>query len=47
MRYDNWSKTEPLLLEKVKIKLRDLDIDFFDYTGKFKPTELVNKITYE
>lgn len=43
MRYDDWAKDEPLLLARVKIKLRDLDIDFFDYIGKFEPTPLLNK----
>ncbi|CAA6825853.1 MAG: FIG01200972: hypothetical protein [uncultured Thiotrichaceae bacterium] len=43
MRYDDWSKNEPLLLERVKIKLRELDIDFFDYSGKFEPVPLTNK----
>jgi DNA phosphorothioation-associated putative methyltransferase len=43
MRYDNWDKDEPLLLERIKIKLRELDIDFFDYSGKFEPTPLINK----
>ena len=46
MRYDNWSKDEPLLLERVKIKLRELDIDFFDYSGEFEPTALINKVEY-
>jgi len=43
MRYDDWGKKEPLLLERVKIKLRDLDIDFFDYSGRFEPTPLIHK----
>ncbi len=43
MRYDDWSKDEPLLLERVKIKLRELDIDFFDYSGEYKPSPLLNK----
>ena len=43
MRYDDWSKDEPLLLERVKIKLRELDIDFFDYSGEFEPVPLLNR----
>ena len=43
MRYDDWNKEEPLLVERVKIKLRELDIDFFDYSGNFKPTPLLNR----
>jgi len=46
MRYDDWIKDEPLLLERIKIKLRDLDIDFFDYSGKFTPTPINNKFLY-
>jgi len=46
MRYDDWNKDEPLLLERIKIKLRELDIDFFDYSGKFEPSPLINKIAY-
>jgi len=46
MRYDDWSKDEPLLLERVKIKLRELDIDFFDYSGEYDPVPLVNKLDF-
>ena len=46
MRYDDWEKDEPLLLERIKIKLRELDIDFFDYSGKYEPTPLINKRYY-
>ncbi len=46
MRYDDWDKDEPLLLERIKIKLRELDIDFFDYSGKFEPAPLVHKSRY-
>ena len=46
MRYDDWNKNEPLLLERIKIKLRDLDVDFFDYGDKFEPTPLINKDIY-
>jgi DNA phosphorothioation-associated putative methyltransferase len=43
MRYDDWEKEEPLLLERIKIKLRELDIDFYDYSGQFEPVPLFNK----
>ena len=43
MRYDDWDKDEPLLLERIKIKLRELDIDFFDYSGEYQPIPLKNK----
>jgi len=47
MRYDDWSKNKPLLLERIKIKLRELDIDFFDYTGKFEPSPLMYKSMFK
>lgn len=43
LRYDDWAKDEPLLVERIKIKLKDQDIDFFDYSGKFQPVPLINK----
>ncbi len=43
LRYDDWSKDEPLLVERIKIKQKDQDIDFFDYSGKFQPVPLINK----
>jgi len=46
MRYDDWGKETPLLLERIKIKMRDQDIDFFDYTGEFEPQPLTNKELY-
>ena len=46
MRYDDWNKDEPLLLERIKIKLRELDIDFFEYRGEFSPAPLLNKERY-
>ena len=46
MRYDDWDKDEPLLLERIKIKLRELDIDFFEYGGKYSPPPLTNKSSF-
>ncbi|NOX66565.1 MAG: DNA phosphorothioation-associated putative methyltransferase [Chlorobi bacterium] len=46
MRYDDWTKDEPLLLERIKIKLRELDIDFFEYNEKYLPPPLTNKISF-
>lgn len=46
MRYDDWSKDVPLLVERIKIKMRDQDIDFFDYGGKFEPPPLANKCLF-
>ena len=46
LRYDDWSKKEPRLVERIKIKLKDQDIDFFDYSGKFTPQPLLRKSIY-
>lgn len=46
MVYDNWSKDVPLLTERIKIKMREQDIDFFDYIGDFEPQPLPNKVAY-
>ncbi len=46
MRYDNWEKETPMLLERIKIKMREQDVDFFDYGGEFKPTPLYDKKIY-
>lgn len=43
MIYDDWEKDTPLLTERIKIKLREQDIDFFDYCGPFEPQPLENK----
>jgi DNA phosphorothioation-associated putative methyltransferase len=43
MRYKDWEKETPLLIERIKIKLREQDIDFFDYVGEYEPTPLLNK----
>ena len=46
MRYKNWDSETPLLVERIKIKMRDQDIDFFDYVGEFEPVPLENKLVY-
>ena len=46
MGYDNWEKKEPLLLERIKIKMREQDVDFFDYVGQYIPSPLINKNLY-
>jgi DNA phosphorothioation-associated putative methyltransferase len=43
MVYDDWEKDTPLLTERIKIRLRDQDIDFFDYVGDYEPQPLINK----
>ena len=44
--YDDWEKEVPMLTERIKIKLRDQEIDFFDYVGDFEPQPLMNKELY-
>ncbi len=41
--YDDFDQDVPLLRERIKIKLREQDIDFFDYIHEFQPQPLVNK----
>lgn len=43
MVYDDWEKEKPLLKERIKIKLREQDIDFFDYYGPYDPPPLEDK----
>lgn len=43
MKYDDWKKEQPLLIERAKVKLRNTDIDFFDYVGEYTPPPLLNK----
>jgi DNA phosphorothioation-associated putative methyltransferase len=43
MRYEKWESETPMLIERIKIKLRELDVDFFDYVGEFKPAPLLNR----
>ena len=46
LRYEDWNIDTPMLIERVKIKLREQDIDFFDYVGEFEPKPLLNKSLY-
>ena len=47
MRYDDFAeKPLPLLLERIKIKLREQTIDLFEYRGKFKPQPIFMKSIY-
>ena len=43
MGYDDWKKPIPCLTERIKIKMREQDIDFFDYSEKYQPQPLLNK----
>jgi DNA phosphorothioation-associated putative methyltransferase len=44
--YDDWQKEVPMLIERIKIRLREQDIEFFDYVGEFQPQPLVNKMDF-
>lgn len=44
--YDDWSKKEPLLKERIKINLRSQSVEFFDYVPPYKPIPLINKSQY-
>ena len=46
MRYDDWAKATPLLLERVKIRLRDQEVDVFTYGDRYEPTPLEDKSLY-
>jgi DNA phosphorothioation-associated putative methyltransferase len=46
MGYDDWNKDAPCLTERIKIKMREQDVDFFDYTDKFVPPPLHNKLQF-
>nr|WP_086939617.1 DNA phosphorothioation-associated putative methyltransferase [Thaumasiovibrio occultus] len=44
--YDDFEKSVPFLVERVKIKMADQDIDFFDYVDEHKRPPLINKHIY-
>jgi DNA phosphorothioation-associated putative methyltransferase len=46
MGYKDWDSETPLLIERIKIKMREQDVDFYDYVGRFNPTPLVNKADF-
>jgi DNA phosphorothioation-associated putative methyltransferase len=47
MRYDDFeNKPLPLLMERIKINLREQRIDFYTYGDKFKPKPLYIKSQY-
>ncbi len=41
--YDDFEKSVPMLVERIKIKMADQDIDFFDYVDENKRPPLLNK----
>ena len=47
MKYDDFEgKPLPLLLERIKIKLREQSIDFFEYGEEYPPQPLYLKTNY-
>ena len=46
MIYDDFSKPLPLLKERIKIRLRDQEIDWFEYGGGYEPQPLYLKSLY-
>ena len=46
MVFDDWKKDTPLLKERIKIKMRDQEIDFFDYYGDYAPVPLESKAPF-
>lgn len=46
MRYDDFSARLPKLIERVKIKLRVQDFDYFEYGDEYEPTYLYLKSKY-
>jgi DNA phosphorothioation-associated putative methyltransferase len=46
MGYDSWNNPIPCLTERIKVKLREQDIDFFDYSENFQRHPLLNKVSF-
>ncbi|MEZ8740094.1 DNA phosphorothioation-associated putative methyltransferase [Photobacterium swingsii] len=44
--YDDFEKSVPFLVERIKIKMADQDIDFFDYIDENRRPPLLNKSLY-
>ncbi|MBN3492229.1 DNA phosphorothioation-associated putative methyltransferase [Vibrio neptunius] len=44
--YDDFAKSVPFLVERIKIKMADQDIDFFDYVDEKRRPPLLNKHLY-
>ncbi|MGR5542510.1 DNA phosphorothioation-associated putative methyltransferase, partial [Vibrio campbellii] len=41
--YDDFEKSVPFLVERVKIKMAEQEIDFFDYVDENRRPPLINK----
>ena len=46
LRFDDWGKEVPLLLERVKVRLRDQEVDVFTYGDRYESTPLEDKLLY-
>ncbi|MGF1853813.1 DNA phosphorothioation-associated putative methyltransferase [Vibrio satsumensis] len=44
--YDDFEKSVPFLVERIKIKMAEQDIDFFDYINEDRRPPLLNKYLY-
>ena len=44
--YDDFNKSVPFLVERIKIKMAEQDIDFFDYIDESRRPPLLNKHLY-
>ncbi|CCN68918.1 DNA phosphorothioation-associated putative methyltransferase [Vibrio nigripulchritudo] len=44
--YDNFNSSVPFLVERIKIKMAEQDIDFFDYVNEERRPPLLNKHLY-
>ncbi|MBJ6969743.1 hypothetical protein JG645_18265, partial [Vibrio cholerae] len=44
--YDDFEKSVPFLVERIKIKMAEQDIDFFDYVDEKRRPPLLNKHLY-
>ena len=44
--YDNFEHSVPFLVERIKIKMAEQDIDFFDYVDEKRRPPLLNKHLY-
>ncbi|MCG9753040.1 DNA phosphorothioation-associated putative methyltransferase [Vibrio brasiliensis] len=44
--YDDYEKSVPFLVERIKIKMAEQDIDFFDYVNEQRRPPLLNKHLY-
>ena len=43
LRYDEWQSDLPVLNQRVKCKLQDLEVDIFDYGSEYEIQYLNNK----